>query len=149
MKVALVIAAFCIVACLGENATETREKRQTKGRFLSLPVPQKCSTSKCCIHYFAIWSKINIQLKSKNINRMKLLVLILSPCICGFITDCHYCCCCLFFMFYYALIGCGFHLSNWSIKRMCKVAFNEFNFEWFWLNQLQFDFTHHPKTVVN
>lgn len=47
MKVALVVAAFCVVACLGE--TEIREKRQTNkpGRFLSLPVPQKCASRKC------------------------------------------------------------------------------------------------------
>lgn len=50
MKIALVIAAFCIVACLGESeSTENREKRQTKGRFLSLPVPQKCATRKFSI----------------------------------------------------------------------------------------------------
>lgn len=55
MKVALVIAAFCIVACLGENATDTRQKRQTKGRFLSLPVPQKCATRK-----FRFNNKINL-----------------------------------------------------------------------------------------
>lgn len=46
MKVALVIAAFCIVACLGETENKEREKRQTKGRFLSLPNPQKCATRK-------------------------------------------------------------------------------------------------------
>lgn len=47
MKVALVIAAFCIVACLGESETNAnREKRQTQGRFLSLPNPQKCATRK-------------------------------------------------------------------------------------------------------
>lgn len=51
MKVALVIAAFCVVACLGESDNE-REKRQAQkpGRFLSLPVPQKCATRKCFIY---------------------------------------------------------------------------------------------------
>lgn len=61
MKVfaALVIAAFCVATCLGQsNSTEeSRIKRQankgTKGRFLSLPVPQKCATSKC------LFSQIN------------------------------------------------------------------------------------------
>lgn len=46
MKLELFIAVLCVVACLGE--TEKREKRQNKpGRFLSLPVPQKCATRKC------------------------------------------------------------------------------------------------------
>ncbi|XP_031621381.1 uncharacterized protein LOC116339567 [Contarinia nasturtii] len=46
MKVVLVIAAFCVAVCLGQNSTdsEVRSKRQTKGRFLSFPVPQKCAS---------------------------------------------------------------------------------------------------------
>ena len=55
MKVSslFVIAAFCIAACLSQsNSTEElhgREKRalkKSKGRFLSLPIPQKCLSRK-------------------------------------------------------------------------------------------------------
>lgn len=61
MKViaALVIAAFCVATCFGQsNSTdESRIKRQagkpTKGRFLSLPVPQKCASRKCLFLFFS------------------------------------------------------------------------------------------------
>lgn len=48
MKLALVVAAVCIASCFAESETLIREKRQqTKpGRFLSLPIPSKCSSRK-------------------------------------------------------------------------------------------------------
>lgn len=48
MKLALVVVAVCIASCFAESETEIREKRQTTkpGRFLSLPVPSKCSSRK-------------------------------------------------------------------------------------------------------
>lgn len=52
MKVAITILVVCVAACVADpelNST-SREKRQTQkpGRFLSLPIPAKCSTRKCC-----------------------------------------------------------------------------------------------------
>lgn len=51
--VALVLVALCIDACLSQsNSTEElsrvkRAARKPKGRFLSLPIPQKCISRKC------------------------------------------------------------------------------------------------------
>lgn len=51
--VALVIVALCMDACLSQsNSTEEhsivkRAARKPKGRFLSLPIPQKCIARKC------------------------------------------------------------------------------------------------------
>lgn len=50
MKLELFVAVLLVAVCIAAGEEENREKRQTKpGRFLSLPVPQKCATRKCFI----------------------------------------------------------------------------------------------------
>lgn len=49
MKLALfIVAVACVAACCAESES-VREKRQSQkpGRFLSLPVAQKCANRKC------------------------------------------------------------------------------------------------------
>lgn len=52
MKLALfIVAVACVAACCAEPES-VREKRQSQkpGRFLSLPVAQKCANRKCYVN---------------------------------------------------------------------------------------------------
>lgn len=53
MRIALILAACCIAACLAEPKpaiSEIKAHENKAGRFLTLPIPEKCASRKFCFY---------------------------------------------------------------------------------------------------